>query len=353
MRHHQTVAHKTRQITAGGRGNPWLTSHFSRFLAYHVAHFSQKVIFVRTFVLPLVLLSLLVAACSGGDATVATVNGTVITLGEVEEIRQGGSVADRNQFNQDVFQLIVEETVRQAAAEEFGIIPRQADLDARFDEWISGIEAQGTLQDYLDEYGITEETIRHVAFQEVMLPQIQERLVAEADPIDEEAVRAAFEQQLPAFTTICTRHILVATQEEAGVVVERLEAGEEFADLAAELSIDTGSGAAGGDIGCLTEADMAQSFVPSYTEAARVAPVGEVYEPFESDFGFHVLIVDSREAPAFEEVSADLEASLVSQRSGQLFDEWVFAALGAADIEVTERYGTWQTEPTFGVMSPA
>jgi parvulin-like peptidyl-prolyl isomerase len=308
---------------------------------------------VRKLVLLVVALALLTAACSGSGTEVATVNGTAITLGEVEELRQAGSVANREQFNQDLFQLIVEETVRQAASEDFGIVPVQADIDARFDEFIAGIEAQGPLQEYLDEFEITEETIRHVAFQQVMLPEIQDRLIAEADPIDEEAVRAAYDQQLPALTTICTRHILVATEEEAEEVVERLDGGEEFADLAAELSIDTGSGAAGGDIGCLTEAEMAQSFVPSYTEAARQAPVGEVYEPFESDFGFHVLIVDSRDAPAFEEVSADLEASLAGEQAGLLFDEWVFEVLGEADIVVTERYGTWRTEPTFGVVSPA
>jgi parvulin-like peptidyl-prolyl isomerase len=308
---------------------------------------------VRKLALIVVVFALLTAACSGSGTAVATVNGTVITLGEVEDLRQDGSVANREQFNSDLYQLIVEEAVRQAAAEDFGIVADQAAIDARFTEFVAGIEAQGPLQEFLDSNGITEETIRHVAFQQVMLPEIEERLVAQSDPIDEAAVRAAYEQQLPTVTTICTRHILVATEAEAEAAVERLENGEEFADLAAELSIDTGSGAAGGEIGCLTEAEMIQSFVPSYTEAAQQAPVGEVYEPFESDFGFHILIVDSREAPTFDEMSDDLEAGLVSQQVGLLFDEWVFENLGEADITVTERYGTWRTEPTFGVVSPA
>lgn len=281
----------------------------------------------------------------------ATVNGSVITLEEVEEIRLGGSVANRDQFNQDMFQLIVEEAVRQAASEDFGIVADQAEIDARFNEFIAGIEAQSPVQEYLDDNGITEETIRHVAFQQVMLPEIQDRLAAEAGALSPEDLQAAYDAALPSLSTVCTRHILVATEEEANDVVDRLASGEEFADLAGELSLDSGSGAAGGDIGCIP--DPAANLVASYAAASLEAEIGEVTGPVLSEFGYHVLIVDSREVPTFDEVSADLEANLLGQQAGLLFDEWVFAVLTDADIVVAERYGTWQTEPTFGVTSPA
>ena len=86
-----------------------------------------------------------------------------------------------------------------------------------------------------------------------------------------------------------------------------------------------------------------------YATASLEAEIGEVTGPIESQFGFHVLIVDSRETPSLDEVRTDLTASL----GADLFDAWVFDNLGAADIVVTERYGTWQTEPSFGVVSPA
>ena len=110
---------------------------------------------------------------------VATVNGTAITLDEVESLRIESSTAGREEFNQDLFQLIVEETVRQAAASQYAIVEDAAAVDAQFDQFIASIEAEGPLDEYLETNDITEETIRHVAFQRVMLPEIQQRLVEE------------------------------------------------------------------------------------------------------------------------------------------------------------------------------
>lgn len=281
----------------------------------------------------------------------ATVNGTVITLGEVEAIRLGDTSTDREFFNQDLFQLIVEETVRQAAEAQYGIVADQAAVDAQFDSFMASIETQGPVDEYMENNGITEDTIRHVAFQQVMLPAIQDKLAEEQDPFTEADLQLAYEGLLPSLSTVCTRHILVQTEEEASAVIDRLDGGEEFADLAAELSIDTGSGAAGGDIGCIS--DPAANLVSTYAAAALDAEIGEVTGPIPSEFGVHVLIVDSREAPAFDEIRADLETSLVGERAADMFDDWVFEKLGEADVVVTERYGTWQTEPTFGVNSPA
>jgi parvulin-like peptidyl-prolyl isomerase len=132
-------------------------------------------------------------------------------------------------------------------------------------------------------------------------------------------------------------------------VIDRLDSGEEFADLAAEVSVDTGSGAAGGDLGCTT----ANQYVADFANAAVEAVIGEVTGPIQSEFGYHVLIVDSRETQTLDEIRSDLETSLISQRAAALFDEWVLEALTAAQVVVTERYGTWQTEPNFGVVSPA
>ncbi len=304
---------------------------------------------MRKLLVLFAVLALSAAACSSNEAVVATVNGTAITLAEVEEIRADGATAPRDRFNQDVFQLIVEEAVRQAASTQFEIVADPEAIDAQFDLFVESIEAQGPLDEYLELNEITEETIRHVAFQQVLLPAIQQKLVEEAGPVAEEDIQSAYDEQLPSFSIVCARHILVGTEEEALDVIDRLEDGEEFADLAVELSTDTGSGAAGGDLGC----GAAGQYVPSFADATLNAVIGEVAGPVQSEFGYHVLIVDSRETQSLDDVRADVEASLINERTGGLFDEWVLETLGAAEVVVTERYGTWQTEPTFGVVSPA
>ena len=80
---------------------------------------------------------------------------------------------------------------------------------------------------------------------------------------------------------VWARHILVATEEEAKTVIERLNNGEDFGKLAAELSQDTGSGAKGGDLGWFGKGQM----VAPFEEAAFNLKVGEISQPVQSDFG--------------------------------------------------------------------
>ena len=89
---------------------------------------------------------------------------------------------------------------------------------------------------------------------------------------------------------VWARHILVATEEEAKTVIERLNNGEDFGKLAAELSQDTGSGAKGGDLGWFGKGQM----VAPFEEAAFNLKVGEISQPVQSDFGWHVIQVIDR-----------------------------------------------------------
>lgn len=93
----------------------------------------------------------------------------------------------------------------------------------------------------------------------------------------------------------CARHILVAEEEEANDILAQLDDGADFSELAIELSIDTGSGAQGGSLGC---ADP-NNYVPEFRDAVIAAEIGEVVGPVQSQFGFHLIIVDEiQEQPA-------------------------------------------------------
>ena len=279
----------------------------------------------------------------------ATVNGTEISLAEVEALRVGTETVPRAEFADLLSQLIIEEVVRQGAG-ELGLVEDPTTVDAFYEEYVAGIEEERPLEDFLSENGITLEAVRHYAFRQTFFPEVQAKVVETAEPISEEAIQTAYEQ-IPKATLnqVCTRHILVATEQEGQDVVGRLDAGEEFGELAAELSTDPGSSANGGEIGCVSETDLTSGFDPAYAEAALVAPVGDVFGPFESTFGFHVLLVDFRQQQSIDELRATLEQQL----GGALVTDWFNEVMGAAEVVVTERYGTWQTEPSFGVVAPA
>jgi hypothetical protein len=84
----------------------------------------------------------------------------------------------------------------------------------------------------------------------------------------------------------CARHILLDTEAEADTAVQRLADGEDFADLAIELSTGP-SGPSGGDLGCSDPG----GFVAEFRDAVVAATEGEVTGPVATQFGWHVILV--------------------------------------------------------------
>ncbi len=155
---------------------------------------------------------------------------------------------------------------------------------------------------------------------------------------DEDELRMSYEQGIEASDVACTAHILLETEAEAEEVLADLDAGADFATLAAERSLDTASGVSGGALPCATASGFAQQYVPEFVEAAFAAEVGVPVGPVETDFGFHVI----RLRP-FDEVRDDVAA--------------LYADLGArfrraartAEVYVDPRYGTF--DPVSGVVA--
>jgi peptidyl-prolyl cis-trans isomerase C len=106
------------------------------------------------------------------------------------------------------------------------------------------------------------------------------------------------------------RHILVEKEDEAKAALARVRQGEDFAKVAAELSRDPGSGKEGGDLGYFTQDRM----VPQFGAVAFQLKAGDVSEPVQTQFGWHVIKVEdkrSKPLPKFEDVKGEIETYLV------------------------------------------
>lgn len=163
-------------------------------------------------------------------------------------------------------------------------------------------------------------------------------------PPSEADLRAAYEAQKELLARSCTSHILVETLEEAEEIKAQLDEGGDFAALAAEHSIDTASAENGGEIGCLRRGE---GLVPSYEATAFSLGVGEISDPVESEFGFHVIRVDDVQEPTFEEARPQLE-QLAQGQAQQRFAEVMGQVLTEADIEVNPKYGSLDLEDPEG-----
>ncbi|MDH3403039.1 MAG: SurA N-terminal domain-containing protein [Acidobacteriota bacterium] len=139
-------------------------------------------------------------------------------------------------------------------------------------------------------------------------------------------VRAYYEEHAADYTSeeqVKARHILLRTGPERTVaqasaeleaVKARVEAGEDFAALAAELSDDPGSKARGGDLGFFARGAMVKPF----EDAAFGAELGDLVGPVESSFGVHLIQVQARRPGGLQplaEVEDGIRALLTSRRT--------------------------------------
>ena len=98
----------------------------------------------------------------------------------------------------------------------------------------------------------------------------------------------------------------------------RLKAGEDFATLAKANSQDTLSAAKGGDLGWVNPGDL----VPKFEEVMNNTAVGQISQPFKTEFGWHILqVLARREHDSTEEYKRSQAQQLIRKRKG---DEELF-----------------------------
>jgi parvulin-like peptidyl-prolyl isomerase len=284
----------------------------------------------------LALAALALAACgSGSNAVAATVDGEDITVSEIEAlIDQGEETAiDKAQFAQFLGFEIQQRIITAAAEGDFGIDITEDEISAEADSIFEESNTEGvSREEFLSTNQVTEELLLRVAHQRLLETQVREALSGEvAEPTQEEIDGVIAEAE----ANYCASHILVATEDEANAVKDRLDAGEDFAALATELSTDTGSGAAGGDLGCAPSAN----YVTEFADALTAAEVGVPTDPVESEFGFHIILVREDEIPEEADVIEQIKDSAVATAT----NEWFFEQIEAAEVTVDEKYGTWDS----------
>ncbi len=160
----------------------------------------------------------------------------------------------------------------------------------------------------------------------------------EVSKIGEEDLRKAFYHQLlrtkvfEAVTAdvkgeqeqVWARHILVADEDTARQVLERLKAGEDFSALVEQYSLDNASKPSG-DLGWFGRGKM----VAPFEDAAFALAEGQISEPVQSDFGWHVIQV-------LGHANRPIDAGELQSMKQTAFDDWLESARQGADIQKFE-----------------
>ena len=305
-----------------------------------------------------------------GAKKVVTFDGGDVTEGEVTEGIErlySGQAAASGQPTPEVepgspqFEAAKSQVVPQlvafnlgkAYAEENGIEVTGEEIEAEVEQTKEqvGQQAQAAGQDLtpdeafqeaLSQFGYTEDDFREEVRTGLTLEKVREEAVGGEGPTEQEIEDFYEENKETRFTLPerrCIRHILFSPDEEetAQEVKQQLDDGEDFAELAQEYSQDPGSAEQGGDLGCNPEG----GFVPEFDEAAFSAEEGEISDPVETEFGFHVLevtdIQEEEEVP-LEEAAPEIEDQLNQQRQATEFEAWIDSELESRNVTYLPGY---------------
>jgi len=146
---------------------------------------------------------------------------------------------------------------------------------------------------------------------------------AVSDKITPKEIKAAYDKQvatIPDEEEVHARHILVTTEDDAKAIKAQLDGGADFATLAKEKSIEPGAKDSGGDLGYFKAAQMVKPFA----DAAFAMKVGEVSQPVQTQFGWHIIKVEDRRKaakPTLEQLTPQLGQQLYVAKYRALFDQ--------------------------------
>jgi len=161
-------------------------------------------------------------------------------------------------------------------------------------------EAYRNSVDQLAKDGITEAGLRRLYQVDILRKRLLNEVAAGVPPEQEQ---------------VWARHILVADEAAAKVVRSRLEKGEDFAKVAAEVSTDTSNKDKGGDLGWFGKGAM----VAEFESAAFGLKIGEMSQPVKTQFGYHIIQV-----LAHGQIPLDADAHERARQAA--FDEWLSQA---------------------------
>ena len=204
-----------------------------------------------------------------------------------DEVVVSTSVGDitQEEFYNSIKEIAGDQLLQQVVIEKI-LNDKYEVTDEEVEEELKGVKEQygEGYEAALAQSNLTEEALKS----NIRFSLLQEKAVADVEVTDEE-IQKYYDQ---ASQELNARHILVEDEATAKEVVEKLNAGGDFAALAKEYSTDTGSAEKGGELGWFTVGTM----VTEFNDAAYALELNKISEPVQTDYGYHIIqVTDKRD----------------------------------------------------------
>lgn len=279
------------------------------------------------------------AAPENVNPAVLEINGETVYAAEISMTMQniaaqiGGrdKVEDEQALAQMATQRVVEQTLLAQEARRTNVQPnelRMAEMMQALEQQAGGRQAlEANLQAFGMTYAQMEEYIRELELSRALI----EKQISPTISVTDDDARAFYDENPQLFEVeeqVRARHIIfnctltdspekvASARAKAEDARRRALAGEDFAELARELSEEPETAPRGGDLGWFTRGQTA----PQFANAAFALQPGGIAPVVRTEYGFHVITVDDRRPAgtvSYDEVKDRVRGLLIQQQTGQ------------------------------------
>jgi len=245
------------------------------------------------------------------------------------------------------------DSFRRTAAKAYAVTLILDDQAEKMDIKISDKKTRDLLDRYIDvQFGNRDEFVRMLGSvgtseravlteirRQAATMEMRRRIVGKVS-VNDAALRAAFDRRKASLAIPEQRqlhNIVVPTKSEADSVAARIRAGELVATLAAEVSIDSASNKAGGDLGFLSQDQLE----PAVGQAAFSAKKGAIYGPVKGEHGWNVGVVGDIRPPQpadFGVMGEAFRTQLVQEQENARWTTWLTKVIRDADVQYAKAY---------------
>lgn len=296
-------------------------------------------------------------------SSVAKVNDEVITRGELDNSpsmlqlkaqyeSQYGTDYTKNteamgQFNTQkksiLDQMVTEKLILQKAKElNVGQDDKaiNTEVDAKIADVKKNYKTDDEFKTALKSSGFDETSLKVYFKEQLIIQKVVDNITKDVTVKDSD-IQAYYTANPNKYTEkpdrINTAHILVKTKEEADKVKARITAGEDFGTIAKELSLDPGTKDKGGELGFVNYVDS--GLEENYINAAIKLKVGEVSDPVQTSYGFHIikcLVKEEYPVKSFDSVKDEIKSTLLEQEKNTATSSKIAEWKKAAKIKTYE-----------------
>lgn len=270
----------------------------------------------------------IVATYKGGEVTAKEFQQYLDFLA-LNEYPENDMITDKTQWN-DYLKLYIGQQVVIERAKEKNLVEKADALDQVYtsikDMVTQSLEKGTTYDQLLLSLNLNEQEVKEQIRRMLLVSEYFYSLKSDTE------LKRVYDENLEYFMTASVRHILISNEERtdeeakalATELAKRIRAGEDFAALAKEYT-DDGNGEQGG----LYENQPVYKWVEEFKKATMTLPLNTVSDPVQTEYGYHVMRVESRDTMPFEQVKGQIAAT----EAQTAYNQYLSTELDALNID--------------------